>query len=149
MIEIAPTLRDQMVEHALREFPNEACGLLAGSFSEDGRANGRPPTASSDRFYPMKNADASPVTYRLDPAEQLAITEAMEGQELELVGIFHSHTHSDAYPSPTDSHQASFIEPFYPDAYYVLVSLQDRNNPVIRAFSIRDGQIEEQDVITA
>ena len=61
---------------------------------------------------------------------------------LDLVGIFHSHTHSEAYPSETDRRQA-----FYPEAHYLLVSLADRNNPDLRAFTIRDGQVDEQDVV--
>ena len=58
-----------------------------------------------------------------------------------VVGIFHSHTHTEAYPSETDQKLA-----FYPDAHYVLVSLSDRNNPVMKAFTIHDGRVEEQDV---
>jgi [CysO sulfur-carrier protein]-S-L-cysteine hydrolase len=143
MIQITTSLRDEMVEHALREFPNEACGLLAGTLQPP--ADGGPGAASAEAegFYPMTNADASPVTYRLDPREQLKVFDAIEEAGREVVGIVHSHTHSEAYPSETDRKQA-----FYPDAHYVLVSVQDRNNPVIRAFTIRDGLIDEQDVIT-
>jgi proteasome lid subunit RPN8/RPN11 len=65
----------------------------------------------------------------------------LEEAGLELVGIYHSHTHSDAYPSPTDLRLA-----FYPDAHYLLVSLEDRSEPVLRGFTIQDGEIEEQGV---
>jgi proteasome lid subunit RPN8/RPN11 len=140
MIQIRTSLRDEMVEHALREFPNEACGLLAGTLQPS--ADGGPGAASAEGFYPMTNADASPVTYRLDPREQLKMFDAIEEAGREVVGIVHSHTHSEAYPSETDRKQA-----FYPDAHYVLVSVQDRNNPIIRAFTIRDGLIDEQEVI--
>jgi [CysO sulfur-carrier protein]-S-L-cysteine hydrolase len=143
MIEITPALRDEMVEHALREFPNEACGLLSGSWSMQGLggANGDVPAARAERFHPMINADASPVTYRLDSREQLRVTDEIEDAGRELVAIVHSHTHSEAYPSETDRQQA-----FYPDAHYVLVSLMDRANPVLRGFSIRDGVVVEQEV---
>ena len=141
MIKITTTVRDEMVEHALREFPNEACGLLAGTLQPSADEGAR--AASAEGFYPMTNADASPVTYRLDPREQLKVFDAIEEAGGEVVGIVHSHTHSEAYPSETDRKQA-----FYPDAHYVLVSVQDRNNPVVRAFTIRDGLIDEQDVIT-
>lgn len=144
MIEIPTPLRDQMVEHALREFPNEACGLLSGRWANGdtgSEPNGSVPDAQADRFHPMTNADASPVTYRLDAREQLKVTEEIEDAGRELVGIVHSHTHSEAYPSETDRQQA-----FYPDAHYVLVSLLDRANPVLRGFSIRDGAIDEQEV---
>jgi proteasome lid subunit RPN8/RPN11 len=144
MIEITNDLRDEMVEHAIRAFPNEACGLLSGYWAAgDGgpAANGSVPPARAERFHPMTNADASPVTYRLDAREQLKVTEEIEDAGRDLVGIVHSHTHSEAYPSETDRQQA-----FYPDAHYLLVSLLDRANPVLRGYSIRDGVIEEQEV---
>jgi len=118
-----------MVAHAEAALPKEACGLLAG---RDGRA---------ERFYPMRNADDSPVTYRLDPTEQLQAFNQIETDGLDLIGIFHSHTHSEAYPSETDRRQA-----FYPEAHYLLLSLAERPNPVLRGFSIRDGSIDEQEV---
>jgi [CysO sulfur-carrier protein]-S-L-cysteine hydrolase len=139
MIEITGAIEDEMVEHALREFPNEACGLLAGAFSVP--ADGEIPPASARSFHPMTNADASPVTYRLDPKEQLKVFTEIDDAGLEVVGIVHSHTHSEAYPSETDRKQA-----FYPEAHYLLVSLSDRAKPVLRGFSIRDGEIEEQEV---
>jgi [CysO sulfur-carrier protein]-S-L-cysteine hydrolase len=129
VIEIPKDLRDQMVAHALGEFPNEACGLLAGTGTR------------AEHFFAMRNADASPVTYRLDPKEQITIFDEIDEKGWDLQGIFHSHTHSEAYPSETDRGQA-----FYPDAHYLLVSLQDRANPVLRGYSIREGEIEEQEV---
>ncbi len=143
MIEITATVRDEMVEHALRGFPNEACGLLSGIWASGNvdRASNEVPAAFAEQFHPMTNADASPVTYRLDAREQLKVTDEIEDAGRELVGIVHSHTHSEAYPSETDRQQA-----FYPDAHYLLVSLLDRANPVMRGYSIRDGVIEEQEV---
>ena len=136
MIEIPVDIKEQMIAHALGEFPNESCGLLAGS------SNGTPGApARAERFVPMKNADASPVSYRLDPSEQLRAFNELDDAGLELVAIYHSHTHSDAYPSDTDRRLA-----FYPDAHYLLLSLQDRDNPVLRGFTIREGDVEEQDV---
>jgi proteasome lid subunit RPN8/RPN11 len=121
---------DEMVGHGLSGFPNEACGLLAGK-------EGRPV-----RFFPMRNRDASPVTYRLDPKEQLAVFDEMDEQGWELVGIFHTHTHSEAYPSETDRSQA-----FYPEASYLVMSLSDRENPVLRSFRIEDDEIVEEDLV--
>lgn len=136
MIEIPRDVRDEMIAQALREYPNEACGLLAG------RVEARSPLAAVvERLLPMRNADASPASYRLDPREQLAAFDEMDTEGWELAGIYHSHTHSEAYPSETDRSLA-----FYPDAHYVLVSLQDRQAPVVRGYSIREGVIEEQEV---
>jgi proteasome lid subunit RPN8/RPN11 len=123
---------DEMVAHGLAAFPNEACGLLAGK-------EGRPV-----RFFPMKNLDASPVTYRLDPKEQLHVFDELDEQGWDLLGIFHTHTHSDAYPSDTDRRQA-----FYPDSSYLVMSLVDRANPVLRSFRIEDDDMAEEELIVA
>lgn len=137
MIEIPGDVRDAMIAQAEREYPNEACGLLAGRLAaEDGR-----PRARVERLYEMRNADASPVSFRLDPREQLEAFDELERKGWDLVGIYHSHTHSEAYPSETDRALA-----FYPDAHYVVISLADRSSPVMRGFTIRDGAIEEQEV---
>jgi proteasome lid subunit RPN8/RPN11 len=127
MLRIDDVLFKEMAEHGLREFPNEACGLLAGR-------DGEPV-----RFFAMKNLDASPVSYRLDPKEQLQVFDEMDDEGLDLVGIFHTHTHSEAYPSETDTKLA-----FYPDAYYLVMSLSDREHPVLRAFRILEGEITEE-----
>jgi proteasome lid subunit RPN8/RPN11 len=128
VIEIPADIRDQMVEHAVASLPNEACGLLAGR-------NGR-----VERFYPMRNADQSRTTYRFDPKDQFQVFSEIEDKGWELAGIFHSHTHTEAYPSETDRQQA-----FYPDAHYVLVSLANRSNPSLRAYAIVEGVVEEQE----
>ena len=124
---------EEMVEHGVSGFPNEACGLLAGK-------EGRPV-----RFFPMRNSDASPVTYRLDPMEQLEVFDEMDDQGWELLGIFHTHTHSQAFPSETDRQQA-----FYPEASYLVMSLADRSNPILRSFRIdeENGVAEEELVIS-
>jgi proteasome lid subunit RPN8/RPN11 len=137
VIEVPGEIVEEMSAHAHREFPNEACGLLGGTITPTGAA----PDARAERFYPMRNADASSSTYRLDSKEQLQVTEEIEDKGWEIVGIFHSHTHSEAYPSETDRRLA-----FYPQAHYLLMSLQDREHPVLRGFTIADGRVQEQDV---
>jgi proteasome lid subunit RPN8/RPN11 len=129
MLEIDRGSFDEMVEHGLAGFPNEACGLLAGK-------EGRPV-----KFFAMKNQDASPVSYRLDPKEQLKVFTEIDDEGWDLLGIFHTHTHSEAYPSETDLKQA-----FYPEATYLVMSLSDRSNPVLRGFTMLDGEIAEREV---
>jgi [CysO sulfur-carrier protein]-S-L-cysteine hydrolase len=119
----------EIVAQGLREFPNECCGVIAA-------AAGVPV-----KVFAMKNADASPVTYRLDGKEQLQVFDEMDAQGWELWAIFHSHTHSEAYPSETDRRLA-----FYPDSRYILLSLADREEPVIRSFFIRDGDVVEEEL---
>jgi proteasome lid subunit RPN8/RPN11 len=118
---------EEMIRHARREYPDEACGLLAG---KDGRV---------EKVYQMTNADHSPVTYRLDPEEQFRAFMEIEEEGWELLAIYHSHSHSPAYPSATDLGLA-----FYPDSLYLIISPADRARPTIRAFRIVEGVIEEE-----
>jgi proteasome lid subunit RPN8/RPN11 len=129
MSELDGVFAKEIVEHGLREFPNECCGVIAA-------AAGTPV-----KVFPMTNADASPVTYRLDGKEQLQVFDQMDEQDWELWAIYHSHTHSEAYPSETDRRLA-----FYPEARYILVSLADRADPVIRSFWITDGEVAEEEL---
>jgi [CysO sulfur-carrier protein]-S-L-cysteine hydrolase len=141
MFEIDRGSFDEMVEHGLAGFPNESCGLLAG---KEGRAV---------KFFPMTNADASPVTYRLDPTEHLAVMNEMDDEGWDLLGIFHTHTHSEAYPSKTDRERALWPEgtqASFPGSYYLIMSLSDRDNPDLRAFTIADGgEVFEEDVVVS
>ena len=89
------------------------------------------------KVYRAQNAAASPLRYELDGAEQYRIQMEIEDAGLELGGIYHSHTRTEPYPSQTDINLA-----FYPDAVYVIVGLAG-DDPDVRAFSIRDGQVEE------
>ena len=120
----------EIVEHGLRDFPNESCGVIAA-------ADGVPV-----KVFPMRNADASPATYRLDGKEQLRVFEEIDDQGWELWAIYHSHTHSEAYPSETDIRLA-----FYPETRYIVVSLADRDEPVIRSFHIVDGEVTEEELV--
>lgn len=118
-------LYQQMIEHARREAPNECCGMIA---SRDGRAI---------KLHPATNAAASPLRYEIDGAEQYRIQMEIEGSELELGAIYHSHTRTEPYPSQTDINLA-----FYPDALYVIVGLAG-DKPEVRAFTIRDGRVSD------
>ena len=120
---------EEMIRHAQREYPNEACGLLAG---KDSRA---------EKVYQMTNAEHSPVTYRLDPEEQFRAFMEIEEAGWELLAIYHSHSHSPAYPSATDLELA-----FYPDSLYLIISLADRDRPMIRAFRIVERMVEDERV---
>jgi proteasome lid subunit RPN8/RPN11 len=129
MIELDGVFFKEIAEQGLREFPNECCGVIA--------ASGGVPV----KVFAMANADASPVTYRLDGREQLKVFDDMEDKGWDLWAIYHSHTHSEAYPSETDVKLA-----FYPEARYILLSLADRENPVMRSFEIIDSQVMEEEL---
>ncbi len=121
---------DEIVKHARAEVPNECCGLLAGK-------NG-----SVLEVFRCDSTEKSPYRYYLDPKDQIRVMREMDRKGWELVGIYHSHTHTEAYPSKTDVELA-----FYPEALYFIVSLQGWHAPVIRAFRITDGQIAEEEVV--
>ncbi len=111
-----------MLAHVLSQPTFERCGLLAG---RDGVV---------DRVWPVPNALASPVAYRMDGPE---FAEAMIGCDFEPLGIFHSHPAGPPRPSPTDIAEAA-----YPDSIYVVISLQTLPLSV-RGFTITDGQVRE------
>jgi [CysO sulfur-carrier protein]-S-L-cysteine hydrolase len=115
--------------------PDEACGLLVGPLSAHGISTG-----AISEARPCRNADASARTYTVDPRDMLAAGRAAEARGDEIVGVWHSHTHTDAYPSPTDVRQA--VDPTW---WYVIVSLRD-DAPVLRAYRITDGVIAESAV---
>jgi proteasome lid subunit RPN8/RPN11 len=125
---------DQMVSHCLDGYPLEACGLLGGSVdhSDTGRVDG---------CYPVDNVALSARVYEVDPRGLLRADRAAEAAGGQLIGVYHSHTHTDARPSPTDIAQAPD-----PDWHYVLVSLRDLH-PSVRSWRIRDGKIIEEPVV--
>lgn len=120
---------DAMVAHALRGFPLEACGLFAGE-----------PSGVVKRFYPCTNIAESSKLYTVDPREMLRADRDAEDSGWQLLGVMHSHTHTDPYPSPTDVAQAPD-----PAWHYVIVSLRD-DVPMLRSFRIVEGRISEEPV---
>jgi proteasome lid subunit RPN8/RPN11 len=123
-------IHDAFIAWALAGRPNEACGLIAApTTAEDG---GMP-----TRFLPMRNAAASPYRYLIDPEEQLRVMLDIDDEDEVVWGICHSHVASAPEPSSTDVGLAA-----YPDALYLICSLADPE-PVVRAWSIRDGAVSE------
>ena len=126
---LARDLYDQIVAHARADAPNECCGMIA---TRDGEAV---------KVYAATNAAASPLRYEIDGAEQYRIQMAIDDAGLDLGAIYHSHTRSEPVPSQTDINLA-----FYPDALYIIVGLAD-GEPDVRAFTIRDGQVADAELI--
>jgi proteasome lid subunit RPN8/RPN11 len=125
-MQVPAEARDAMVAHARFEFPNEACGLFA--VDEAGRLR---------MVYCLTNAQASPTRYTLDSREHFKAMRHAEGLGWEIGGVFHSHTHSAAYPSPTDVSLA-----LEPEWTYVIVGLGGPD-PDVRGFRINAGTIDE------
>lgn len=123
----------EMVAHALRGLPLEACGLIVGDPVD--------PENRVVRFVPCRNEAASAMLYTVHPVDHLKADRAAEDDGLAIVGVVHSHTHTDAYPSPTDV--ASAPDPSW---HYVIVSLRD-DEPTMRSYRIVDGTIAEERIV--
>ncbi|MCM8792508.1 MAG: Mov34/MPN/PAD-1 family protein [Candidatus Omnitrophica bacterium] len=130
MLILKKELFEKIVSQIKRESPNEACGILAG---KDGKV---------EKVYEMTNIDKSPSTFFMDAKEQLKVIKEIRSLGLEMLGIYHSHVVSVAYPSARDIELA-----FYPEVSYVIISLKDKDNPQVRSFKIIEGKIEEEKVI--
>jgi proteasome lid subunit RPN8/RPN11 len=111
----------ELVAHAEREAPNEACGLV---LLRDGRA---------ERYEPGRNAAASPYRFELELDDPEVWFAEDEGYE---VAVFHSHLSAPARPSRTDVENIGLWE----NRPYLILSLRTRD---LAAFRIEDGQIEE------
>jgi proteasome lid subunit RPN8/RPN11 len=131
---IPKNVLEQMVCHCLDGYPLEACGLLGGVEPEPGNAHLR-------YLYPGKNAASSARVYEIEPQLVLRSGRDLESHGSQLLGVYHSHTHTEAKPSPTDVAQAPD-----PSWHYVLVSLRD-TEPSVRSWMIRDGKIQEEPVV--
>jgi proteasome lid subunit RPN8/RPN11 len=132
VLSIPRDLYEQIIAHARKDHPDEACGVLAGPLGSD-----RP-----ERFIPMENAERSPTFYRFDAKEQLRVWREMDDNDEEPIVIYHSHTATEAYPSRTDISYAS-----EPNAHYVLVSTRDESTTEFRSYRILDSVVEEEPVV--
>jgi [CysO sulfur-carrier protein]-S-L-cysteine hydrolase len=131
MLIIAGDLVDEIVAHARRDHPDEACGVVAGPVGSD-----RP-----QRFVPMVNAARSPTFYEFDSLDLLKLYREMDDRDEEPVVVYHSHTATEAYPSRTDVAYAS-----EPGAHYVLVSTREPDTVEFRSYRIVEGIVTEEEV---
>lgn len=140
MLRLRRSVHLEMVGHCLDGLPLEACGLLAGPadlVTGDPAAN----AGSALACYPCRNAAASSRVYEVHPLDLLRADRDAEERGLAIIGVFHSHTHTEPYPSSTDVAQAPD-----PAWHYVLVGLRD-GDPVTRSYRIIDGNIAEEPVV--
>jgi proteasome lid subunit RPN8/RPN11 len=129
----------QLIEHVKKEVPYEVCGILAGEIIQHSANNVE---RKVTKVYAMTNVSEKPeVCYFMDPKEQIKVIKEIRNSGKELVGIYHSHPDTSAYPSARDVELA-----FYPEASYVIVSLKEKDKPCIRSFEIKEGKIVEEEV---
>jgi proteasome lid subunit RPN8/RPN11 len=121
--------KEELIRHSVEESPNEACGILAG---KEGKVL---------KVYKMVNTDKSAKVFFMDPKEQLKVMKEIRNLGMAMVGIYHSHLETEAYPSARDVELA-----FYPQASYVIISIKDRDKPSLRSFKIIEGKIIEEEV---
>ena len=125
-LEITENIFEEILKQAKTEAPIEACGILAG---KDGQVLKR---------YEMTNADQSCDHFMMIPEEQFKVVKNIRSSELEILAIYHSHPETPARPSQEDIRLA-----LTPEVIYVIVSLQDKNNPVLKGFLIEDSKPKE------
>lgn len=132
---IRSSLVAELVAHARRDHPDEACGVIAG-----------PDYDTPTRFIPMVNAARSPTFYEFDSGDLLRLYREMDDRDEVPAVIYHSHTATEAHPSRTDIAYAS-----EPEAHYVLVSTRETGNDdgpyELRSFQIVDGHVTEEQIV--
>jgi len=123
-------LVEAIVEHARRDHPDEACGVIAG-----------PSPDRPERFVPMLNAARSPTFYEFESGDLLRLYREMDAKDEVPAVVYHSHTATEAYPSRTDVSYAG-----EPEAHYVLVSTREPDTHEFRSYRIVDGEVAEEPV---
>jgi [CysO sulfur-carrier protein]-S-L-cysteine hydrolase len=134
-VRISRSLLDELVAHVLGEPANEICGVVAVA-DEDGAAVEE---ADAVRVYRAANKHASPMKFEIEPAELLALYDAIEQRGWRIGAIYHSHVRSRAYPSQTDVNFAAN----WPGVEWIIVGLAAGEQPDVRSYLIEDGAIRE------
>lgn len=127
VIRVPVAVRDSMVEHVAAVSPEEGCGLLAVD------ANGE-----VVRAYCLDNVDRSSTAFTLDPDGHFAAIVNAEARGWSIGGVFHSHPHGLAAPSPID-----LASPIDPSWIHIVIGLADPTRPEVRAWRIEDGRARE------
>lgn len=117
---------EKIISHCKTVYPNEACGILAAKNN------------TVEKVFEMTNIENSTVSYLMEPKEQFRVMKEMRNSGEKMIAIYHSHPHSQAYPSAKDVKLAS-----YPDSAYIIVSLADKEKPELRAFEINEGKVTD------
>jgi proteasome lid subunit RPN8/RPN11 len=126
-IVITDAIEQQIVDHARACKPHEMCGLLVGAPGGD----------EALEFHPCRNAAASAIIYTLDPKDYMRVEQSADDRGLAVIGVVHSHTQTEAYPSATDVAQAPD-----PNWNYAILSLK-YDPPRLRNYRIVAGEISE------
>ena len=134
MIKLLKTDYEKIVAHAEKELPNEACGLIGGTINGDSK--------EIKKVYLLTNIDHSNEHFSLDPREQLTAIKDMRNSGLVPLGNWHSHPESPSRPSDEDKRLA-----YDSKASYMILSLMDRQNPVLNSFKITGDTAEKEELV--
>ena len=130
MIVISKAVYTEMISHAKKCYPQEACGFVAGK-QEKGQV-----------FLPIENMEHSSISYLMDPKQQLRAFRQMREEALDLLALFHSHVASPAEPSQKDKTMA-----IYAEVSYLIVSLSDMEKPDLKSYRIVEGQVTKEELV--
>jgi [CysO sulfur-carrier protein]-S-L-cysteine hydrolase len=129
MIQIPRSIYERMIDHAKKESPLECCGILSGKGK------------TVQKVFEVPNAERSPTRYSMVPLDQLKVFEEIEKESMEMVAVYHSHPQTIPFPSETDVKLA-----FYPEISSVIISLKEKDHPVMKAFSIGKDTIYPEEI---
>lgn len=135
-MDIAPELLQEIVDHALRDAPNECCGVVASPPVSDGEPR------RAARVYAATNAapvEQQPRRFEIDGRDVFALYEQIEGEGLELTAIYHSHTRTEPRPSQTDINFAQH----WPGVEWIIVGVSEPERPEVRTFLIDGPEVTE------
>lgn len=135
MIRLKKKDKEKIIAHGRAGLPNEACGLLAGRVDEDGNK-------TVEEVYLLTNIDRSPEHFSMDPKEQLAAVKDMRAKGLVPLGNFHSHPETPSRPSEEDKRLA-----YDSKASYMILSLAQRECPVLKSFCISGMVSNEEEIV--
>lgn len=134
MIKLSKSDFEKILAHAESELPNEACGLIGGVI-EDG-------VKIIKKVYLLTNIDHSNEHFSLNPKEQLAAVKDMRAQGISPLGNWHSHPESPSRPSEEDKRLA-----YDSKASYMILSLMNRDEPVLNSFKINGSDAEKEELV--
>lgn len=134
MIKISKENYQKIVYHAIAELPNEACGLIAGKVDGTDKY--------IEKVYLLTNVDHSNEHFSLDPNEQLEAVKDMRNSGYIPLGNWHSHPETPSRPSEEDKRLA-----YDKNASYLILSLMERENPVLNSFHIKGMDASKEELI--
>ena len=134
MIKLSKEDYEKILKHAEKELPNEACGLIAGEKVGNDKI--------IKKVYLLTNIDHSNEHFSLDPKEQLTAVKDMRANRIVPLGNWHSHPESPSRPSDEDKRLA-----YDSTASYMILSLMDRENPVLNSFKIEGSNAEKEELV--